>query len=109
MPVSLVDPVKPTIPVFDKVHMEGLNISIECTDAAKSALKMRLRLYSVDGKGVKTFDTEFHDVELADVEAWVMGRVANGDTRGAQAMQHIKEIVALIVETESPWGNAVVS
>jgi hypothetical protein len=38
-----------------------------------------------------------------------MGRVANGDMRGAQAMQHIKEIVALIVETESPWGNAVVS
>lgn len=109
MPVSLEVPVTPTIPVFDKVHMEGLNISIECTDAAKSALKMRLRLYSADANGVKTFDTNFYDVEIPDVEAWVVSHVAAGDTRGAQAMQHIKEIVALIVETESPWGNAVVS
>jgi hypothetical protein len=85
------------------------NGDIRYTDAAKSALKMRLRLYSVDDAGVKTFDTEQHDVELADVEAWVVAHVANGDTRGVQAMQHVKEMVALIVETELPWGDAVVS
>jgi hypothetical protein len=109
MPVILNTPVERPVPTYDKVHMDSLIISIERTDYAKAALKMRLRLYTGADGGTKEFDTAYKDIEIPDVEKWVMDHIQNGDMRGAAAMQNIKEIVALMVETESPWGNAVVS
>jgi hypothetical protein len=108
MPVLLVTPVAPPAPVFTGVHLESLMVSLERTEYANAALKARLRLYYLDGKGCKVFDEKFYDVELQDVEKWVTEKAMAGDMRGVAAMTNIKEIVAFLTE-EAGLGAAVVS
>lgn len=109
MPVKLVTPVQEAAPIFDEIHLENLVISLEQTAYGKAAVKARLRLYRREVDGSKTFDTKFTDITIADAEAWATESALAGDMRGANAVNNIKALVALLVETNTAYGATVVS
>ena len=109
MAVTLVVPFQPEVPVFNMVHMENLTISIEQNNYAKSALIARLRLYYIDANGDKVFDKAFTDVSIPDAQKWAVDAALLGDMRGVQAANNITALLALIVETQTGYGSAVVS
>jgi hypothetical protein len=109
MPVTLVTPIVAIVPAFDKVHLENLTISSEQTTYAKVTLVARIRPYLIDANGDKIFSTEFKDITVLDAEKWAIDAAVTGDMRGVQATSNIKTLMALLVETHTPYGATVVS
>lgn len=110
MPVVLNTPVVPQVPSFDKVHLDNLVITLEQTAYAKTNIQARVRLYSQDPTtGVKTFSMEPQDIFIEDAEAWAIGLYQQNDVRGLEAANKIKDILSLLVSTQTPWGASTVS
>lgn len=106
MPVVLQTPHVPNVPVYDKVHLDHFTIVLEKTQYAKAQIQARIRLYYVDENGVKIFSDDAREINITDAEAWVLDLHSQGNERGVEAMEHIKAIVALLVETCTPYGAA---
>ncbi len=106
MPVVLQTPHVPNAPAYDKVHLDHFTIVLEKTQYAKAQIQARVRLYYVDENGVKVFSDETKEISISDAEAWVLELDSQGNGRGVEAMEHIKAIVALLVETCTPYGAA---
>lgn len=108
MPVILTTPFVPTAPVYDKVHLDHMTVTLEKTDYAKTQIQARIRLYKQDPEtGVKTFSTETHDIFIEDAVVWATDKaMQNGDMRGIDAGNHITSIVALLVEICTNLGGA---
>lgn len=110
MPVNLTTPIVPSVPSYDKVHMDNLVISIEKTDYGKITLQARIRLYYQDSiTGIKTFSDDFKEIYIEDTQVWITEKAAQGDMRGVEAATKIKEILSLIVATQTNWGNSTIS
>jgi hypothetical protein len=110
MPIILTNPFVPPAPNYDKVHLDHLTIVQEKTTASKATVQARVRLYHQDANGEKHFAPETRDIAIDDAESFALTLLyAQGDTRGAQAMEHVKALVALLVETGTDLGQTVVS
>lgn len=110
MPITLTVPYVPSVPTFNKVHLDALSIALEKTDYAKTNIQARVRLYYQDPvTNVKTFSTETQEVSIPDAEAWAVSLAQQGDMRGVNAAGYIKEIVALLVATQTTLGASTVS
>lgn len=110
MPITLTTPYIPAVPQFDKVHLDCLTIALEKTDYAKTNIQARVRLYYQDPiSNVKTFSQETREISIPDAEAWAIQLAGQGDMRGVTAAGYIKEIVALLVATQTEFGNSTVS
>jgi len=110
MPVVLNTPVIPAAPSFDRVHLDNLVITLEQTEYAKTNIQARVRLYYQDPvTGVKTFSAEPKEIFIEDAEAWAVGLYQQNDMRGVEAAAKIKDILALLVSTQTPWGATTVS
>lgn len=110
MPITLASPYAPAVPSFDRVHLDALTVALEKTDYAKTQIQARVRLYSQDPvSGVKTFSQEVREINITDAEAWAIGLAQQSDMRGVTAAGYIKEIVALLISTQTEFGSSVVS
>lgn len=110
MPILLNTPYVTPVPTFDRVHLDSLVIALDKTDYAKTSIQARVRLYHQDPiTGIKSFSTETRDVSIADAELWAIGLAQTGDMRGVTAAGYIKEIVALLVATQTDLGTSTVS
>lgn len=110
MPILLNSPYTPPVPTFDRVHLDSLVIALDKTDYAKTNIQARVRLYYQDPvTNVKTFSTETRDISIPDAELWAIGLAQQGDMRGVSAAGYIKEIVALLVATQTDLGASTVS
>jgi len=110
MPITLNSPYIPNVPQFDKIHLDALTIALEKTNYAKTNIQARIRMYYQDPvTGAKTFSTETREISIPDAEAWAIELAGQADMRGIQAAGYIKEIVALLVSTQTDLGNTVVS
>ncbi len=109
MPVILTTPYVPTVPQYDKVHLDHLTITLEKTDYAKTQIQARVRMYYQGEDGVKHFCPEHKEIVIDDAQAWVMQLAMQGDMRGVEADTHIKSIVALLVETQTNLGGTSVA
>lgn len=110
MPIVLNSPYTPVVPSFDKIHLDSLVIALEKTEYAKAQIQARVRLYSQDPvSGIKTFSQEVREISIPDAEAWAISLAQQNDMRGLTAAGHIKEIVALLVATQTEFGNSIVS
>ena len=107
MPVVLQTPYTPSVPTYDKVHMDHLTITLERTEYAKTRIQARVRPYYQDPvTGKKSFSPEHTEIAIDDAEQWIIGLAQQGDLRGVEAEVHIKSILALLVETCTSLGNA---
>lgn len=110
MPVVLSTPVVPNVPSYDKVHLDSLSITLDRTDYAQTHIQARVRLYYQDPNTlVKTFSLDTYDIVIDDAEAWATALATGGDMRGVDAGTAIRQIVALLVATETTLGNSTVS
>jgi hypothetical protein len=109
MPVILNTPYVPSVPQYDKVHLDHLTIMLEKTDYAKTQIQARVRMYYQGEDGVKHYSTEHKEIFIDDAGAWVMQLAMGGDMRGVEADNHIKAIVALLVETMTNLGTTTVA
>jgi hypothetical protein len=108
MPVILNTPYVPTVPQYDKVHLDHLTIMLEKTDYAKTQIQARVRMYYQGEDGVKHFSSEHREIFIDDATSWVTQLAMGGDMRGVEADNHIKAIVALLVETMTDLGETQV-
>lgn len=110
MPVLLTNPYVPPSPSYDKVHLDHMTITLERTNYAKTQIQARVRLYYQDPTtGEKTFSPDTRDVVIDDGEQWATALAMQGDMRGAEAANAIRQIVALLVSTSTGLGNATTS
>jgi hypothetical protein len=110
MPVVLQTPYTPTVPTYDKIHLDHLTIVLEKTNYSKTSIQARVRPYYQDPVTMeKLFSPDSHEIYIDDADAWAYGLATNGDMRGAEAGGHIKAIVALLVETQTTLGTAIVA
>jgi hypothetical protein len=109
MPVILNTPYVPSVPQYDKVHLDHLTIMLEKTDYAKTQIQARVRMYYQGEDGVKHFCPEHKEIFIDDAGAWVLQLAGAGDMRGVEADNHIKAIVALLVETMTNLGTTTVA
>lgn len=110
MPVSLVIPVVPTAPSYDKIHMDNMVFSAEQTDYAKVSVQARIRLYYEDPiTKAKSFSPDAKDIFIEDAQAWATQLAMAGDMRGVDAANYIKLMVSLLAATQTPWGSSTVS
>ncbi len=108
MSINLSVPYVPKVPQFDKIHLDFLNIVIEPTDYAKTSIVGRVRLYALNEQNEKVFSQETWDINVSDAEQFATQLAIQSDMRGVVADQHIKSLVALLVETTTTLGNAQV-
>jgi hypothetical protein len=109
MAIVLENPFTPPTPVYDKVHLDYLTITLEKTNYSKAQIQARVRLYATDpSTNEKTFSPETRDISIADCEAFAMSLAQSGDMRGASAMNNIKELVAFLVDTSTDLGKTTV-
>lgn len=109
MPVLLTNPYVPEVPQYDKIHLDHLTITLEKTDYAKTQIQARIRMYFQGEDGVKHFSSESKEIFIDDAQAWVVQLAMQGDMRGVEADNHIKAIVALLVETQTNLGSTSVA
>ena len=110
MPVLLTTPFVPPAPSYDKVHLDHLTVTLERTTYAKTQIQARVRLYYQDPvTGDKTFAPDTRDVSILDGEQWATALAMQGDMRCVEAANAIKQIVALLVATETDLGNTTTS
>ena len=109
MPVILNTPYVPEVPQYDKIHLDHLTITLEKTDYAKTQIQARVRMYYQGQDGVKHFSSESKEIFINDAAAWVTQLAMQGDMRGVEADNHIKAIVALLVETQTTLGSTLVA
>ena len=110
MPVTLNTPYVPPAPTYDKIHLDHLTITLERTDYAKTQIQARVRMYYQDpNTGVKTFSPDTKEVSILDAEQWVTNLAVQGDMRGVQAADAIKQIVALLVAAATDLGDTTVT
>lgn len=109
MPVILNSPYVPPTPTYDKIHLDHFTLTRERTDYSKTQIQARIRLYYQDPTtGKKHFSPDTRDIVVEDAEAWVLQLGQAGDLRGIASEEHIKNIVALLVETKTDLGSAQV-
>lgn len=106
MPVTLQTPYTPPAPNFDKVHLEHLVISLEKTNYAKTQISARFCLYALDENNNKIFSDEKWEIFIEDAAAFMLDLAQNGDMRGVQADESIRQLVAFLVETKTNLGVA---
>jgi hypothetical protein len=109
MPVILNTPIIPAVPEYDKVHLEHLIVTLEKTNYAKTQITAKLRPYYQDSNGNKIFSTDAVDILIEDAEQWITQLALQGDMRGVEANDHIKAIVAFLVETKTNFGTTTIS
>lgn len=110
MPIILDTPFVPPAPSYDKIHLDHLTITLERTNYAKTQIQARVRLYYQDpDTGDKTFSPDTRDISITDGEQWMMSLAIQGDMRGIEVANAIKQLVALLVATETDLGNASIS
>lgn len=108
MPVILNTPYVPTVPQYDKVHLDHLTITLEKTDYAKGQIQARVRMYHQGEDGIKHYSSDHKEIFIDDAAVWVTQLAMEGDMRGVEADNHIKAIVALLVETNTNLGTTTV-
>jgi hypothetical protein len=107
MPIVLQNPYTPTVPTYDKIHLDHMTVSLEKTVYAKTQIVARVRPYYQDPvTGEKSFSPDHREIVIDDAEAWAVQKAqTTGDMRGIEAANHIKAIVALLVETSTDLGS----
>ena len=108
MSIDLIVPYVQKVPQFDKIHLDFLSIVIEPTEYAKATISGRVRLYSINAQNQKVFSQETWDINVPDAEKFATELAIIGDMRGVTADQHIKSLIALLIETTTSLGNATV-
>lgn len=107
MPVILNSPYVPPAPAYDKIHLDSFTLTRQRTDYSLTQIQARIRLYYQDpATGKKYFSPDTRDIVIDDAEAWIVQLGQAGDLRGIAAEEHIKNIVALLVETKTDLGTA---
>lgn len=106
MPIVLQTPVVPAVPSFDKIHLDFFTITLERTNYARAVIQARVRLYYQDEQGNKIFSTDTQDISIDDAEQFAIQLAQQGNMNGVSAMQHIKELVALLTVQCTTYGNA---
>ena len=106
MPVVLSAPYVPTVPTYDRIHLDHMTIVLEKTNYAKTSIQARIRPYYQNEAGEKTFCPDSKEIYIDDAEAWAIQKAqSTGDMRGVEAANHIKAIVSLLVETQTDLGD----
>jgi hypothetical protein len=107
MPIVLQNPYVPSVPAYDKIHLDHLTIVLEKTNYSKTSIQARIRPYFQDPEtGEKSFCPDSKEIYIDDAEAWAIEKAqTTGDMRGVQAGDLIKQIVALLVETQTDLGG----
>lgn len=109
MPIVLQTPYVPSVPTYDKVHLDHLTITLERTVYAKAQIQARIRMYYQDPVTLeKHFSPDSKDIVIGDAEQFAVSLFQNGDTRGIEAMEHVKAIVAFLVETQTEFGATTI-
>jgi hypothetical protein len=109
MPVVLTTPYTPTVPTYDKIHLDHITIVLEKNNYAKTSIQARVRPYYQDpNTGEKTFSPDATEIYIDDAVQWAVNLAQVSDMRGIEAEGHIKAIVALLVETETSLGGTTI-
>lgn len=109
MAITLTNPIPVVAPtVYDHIHVNNLEINIDQTQEAKVKIRMTFTPYALQD-GVKVFSPESQRVNIDDAEALVYSMMLQGDQRGAMAMTHLHELVAIIIETNTNLGEVTTS